>query len=130
MFCRTHTVVSLLKKSSSILAVGKRKIIMTYVLVKNLGNLHQKNFSLQSLMFANEDWKKIYTLAGKVTIDTRMRIFQYKILNNILYLNRQLFRMKLVDSPFCSLCSHCVEMVTHLFLSCTISQGLWDEITE
>ena len=59
-----------------------------------------------------------------------MRIFQYKILNNILYLNRQLFRMKLVDSPFCSLCGHCVETVTHLFLSCTVSQGLSDEITK
>ena len=59
-----------------------------------------------------------------------MRIFQYKILSNILYLNRQLFRMKLVDSPFCSLCGHCVETVTHLFLSCTVSQGLWDEIAE
>ena len=74
--------------------------------------------------------KKNYTLAGKVTIDTRMRIFQYKILNNILYLNRQLFCMNLVDSSFCSLCGHCVETVTHLFLSCTVSQGLWDEITK
>ena len=59
-----------------------------------------------------------------------MRIFQYKILNHILYLNRQLFRTKLVDSPFCSLCGHCVETVMHLFLSCTVSQGLWDEITK
>ena len=59
-----------------------------------------------------------------------MRIFQYKISNNILYLNRQLFRMKLVDSSLCSLCGHCVETVTHLFLSCTVSQGLWDQITK
>ena len=36
------------ENSSSILAVGKRKIFLTYVLVKELGNLHQKNFSLQS----------------------------------------------------------------------------------
>ena len=55
-----------------------------------------------------------------------MRIFQYKILNNILYLNRQPVRR----FTFCSLCCHCVETVTHLCLSCTVSQGLWDEIAE
>ena len=116
-------MVSLLKKSSNILAVGKQKIFMTFVLAKNLGNLYQKNFSLKNLMWQTKIGKK-YTLTGKVTIDTRMRIFQYKILNNILYLNRQLFCMKLADSAFCSLCGHCVETVTHLFLNCTVSQGL------
>ena len=89
-----------------------------------------KEFFTLKFNVANEDWKRNYTLAEKVTIDTRMRIFQYKILNNILYLNRQLFRMKLVDSPFCSLRGHCVKTVTHLFLSCTVSQELWDEIIE
>ena len=33
----------------------------------------------------DECWPTIYTLASKFTIDSKMRIFQYKILNNILY---------------------------------------------
>ena len=63
--------------------------------------------------------EKIYTLVGKATIDLRMRIFQYKILNNLRYLNRQLYHMKVVNSPLCSLCGQNVETVTHLFFSCT-----------
>ena len=31
------------------------------------------------------DWKSIYLLPGMVTVDTKLRVFQYKILNNILY---------------------------------------------
>ena len=58
----------------------------------------------------------------------RTRIFQYKILNNILYLNRQLYHMKIVNSPMYSLCSQNVETVTHLFFSCIESHKLWTEI--
>ena len=57
----------------------------------------------------------------------RMRIFQYKILNNILYLNRQLYHMKIVNFPMCSLCGQNVETVTHLFFSCIESHKLWTE---
>ena len=32
----------------------------------------------------NLDWKSIYLLPRKVTLDSHTRIFQYKILNNIL----------------------------------------------
>ena len=43
------------------------------------------------------DWKNIYQLPGRVTLDTRTRAFQYKILNRILYTNRILCKMKLVS---------------------------------
>ena len=33
-----------------------------------------------------------------VTIDTNLRIFQYKILSNVLYLNEQLFKFKIISS--------------------------------
>ena len=31
------------------------------------------------------DWKNIYQLPGRVTLDTKTRAFQYKMLNRILY---------------------------------------------
>ena len=47
------------------------------------------------------DWEKIYLLPSKVTLHTRLREFQFKILNRILYTNEMLFKMKKVDSPWC-----------------------------
>ena len=55
-------------------------------------------------------------------------MFQYKILNNILYLNQRLYHMKLVASPLCSLCKREFETISHLFLRCESSKRLWAEI--
>ena len=48
-------------------------------------------------------WSSVYLLPASVTLDTKIRMFQYKILNNILYLNQRLYRMNLVEFPLCSL---------------------------
>ena len=37
------------------------------------------------------DWKQIYLLPRLVTLDSYSRSFQYKILNNVLYLSKKLF---------------------------------------
>ena len=50
------------------------------------------------------DWEKIYLLPFKTTLDTKLREFQYKILNRILYTNKMLFKFKKVDSPLCDFC--------------------------
>ena len=50
------------------------------------------------------NWKEVYMLPRQVTIESSLRSFQYKILNNILYLNEKLFKFKIADSPLCSLC--------------------------
>ena len=36
------------------------------------------------------DWKLIYLLPRMLTVDTKLRVFQYKILTNILFMNKML----------------------------------------
>ena len=50
-----------------------------------------KNTLGQSLDISNVDWPTIYMIPQKVAIESCLRIFQYKILNNILFLNNRLF---------------------------------------
>ena len=45
------------------------------------------------------DRNKIYMLPRKSTTDSQTRVFQYRLLNNVLYFNDQLFKMKLVVTP-------------------------------
>ena len=73
-------------------------------------------------------WKEIYSLPRKVTIDTYSRIFHYKCLNNILYLNNALFKMKLIDSPLCYFCKEQNESISHLFLECRDTKSLWNAV--
>ena len=87
----------------------------------------ETNFS-QKFDISEEDWPKIYPLKGKCSIDSKIRVFQFKILNNALYLNKCLFQSKLAKGLFCSMCGAEDETVSHLFAECSYSTKLWEEL--
>ena len=64
------------------------------------------------------DWKSIYLLLRHVTLDANLRIFQYGLLNNVLYLNNMLFRFKKVDFPLRSYCNEEEKTPLYVFHSC------------
>ena len=72
------------------------------------------------------DWNKIYMPPRKSTTDSWTRVFQYRLLNNVLYFNDQLFKMKLVVTPLCSLCNKITESAVHFFSECHSTQTLWN----
>ncbi|KAL9988158.1 hypothetical protein ACROYT_G002566 [Oculina patagonica] len=73
------------------------------------------------------DWKKIYSLAFSVTLDTKLRAFQYKLLNHIVYTNDRLYKFKIVDSPLCAFCYSEDESLEHLLFLCKASEVFWKE---
>ena len=92
------------------------------------------NFSKSQRMYyknifqnSNLDWKNIFMLPRIVTKDTRLQVFQYKLLNIVLYLNKMLFRFGKIDSPLCSFCKMTEETPLHLFYNCIKRKLLWDQ---
>ena len=88
-------------KNTRIIALDKLTAREIYsVLLLSSGNrpTSQKYFDK---VFPNEnfDWKKIYILPRAVTINSFQRNFQYKILHNILYLNRMPFTFGKTKTP-------------------------------
>ena len=69
-------------------------------------------------------WKEIYLLSGKVSLDCYVRSFQYKTLNNILYLNEKVFIFGKSSSPQCPFCKNDDETILHLFHECDITKAL------
>ena len=65
----------------------------------------------------------------KVSISSSIRIFQYKILNNILYLNRKISKFDQRVSHLCSLCLKEPEDRLHLFCQCEKTQVLWETLS-
>ena len=76
----------------------------------------------------NLNCNEIYLLIQTLSIDALTRIFQYKILNNILYLNNSLYKMGHTDSPLCSYCQKANETTKHLFFEYTLTQKVWKEL--
>ena len=75
-----------------------------------------------------ENWLNIYMLPRAVTIDPYLRIFQYKLLNNVLYLNKKLHQFGKTPSPLCSFCNIVDETPEHTFCNCMQVQQLWNEL--
>ena len=69
-------------------------------------------------------------MPSRVTIDTILCIFQYKILSNVLYLNEKLFKFKIISSPLCSFCNSENKTPIHLFYSCNQTKSLWSKLQE
>ena len=89
----------------------------------------QKYF--ESLFSAlNLDWNLIYTLPRKIINSTKFRAFQYKLLNNVLYLNDKLFLFGKSETKLCSFCKTENETVIHLFSVCNCIKSLWNEIKD
>ena len=74
------------------------------------------------------DWEKVFSLVFNVTLESKLREFQYKILNCILYTNEKLFRLGLTDSPCCTFCQEDIESIEHLLFSCKVSFEFWQQV--
>ena len=103
------------------------------VYAKLLRPLVQKPTSQKTTekLLANDDinWQEVYMIPRKVSISSSIRIFQYKILNNILYLNRKISKFDLGVSHLCSLCLKEREDILHLFCQCDKTQILWETLS-
>ena len=78
-------------KVASILSLDKlsSKEIYSILISYTVNNKPTSNFYFEKLFEnATLDWIKIYLPPLLSTIDTTLRSFQYKILNNVLFLNK------------------------------------------
>ena len=81
---------------------------------------------IEKLNEENLNWNEIYTLGRKSSIDNYCRMFHFKCMHNILYLNDKLFKMNLAPSKTCSYCSVHDETVIHLFSACIHTLNTWN----
>ena len=65
-----------------------------------------------------------------VSKDSRLQEFQYKLLNNVLYLNKMIFRFGKIDSPLCSFRKMIEETPLQHFYNCIKTKLLWDQLKD
>ena len=75
------------------------------------------------------EWGKIYILPGIVTTDSRIPIFQYKILHNVLYRNKNLFEFDKINSQECFFLEMWRRDKYRLFHICRKMQASWTQLT-
>ena len=85
---------------------------------------YQKNFNDSNLV-----WKNIYLLVHIVTKGSKLRAFQFKLLNNVIYLNNMLFKFSKSGSLLCSFCNLKEKTPYHLFYECNHTYFLWNQLS-
>ena len=85
----------------------------------------KQTFNLRFPDISPANWIQIYLLPRKVTNDAYGRVFQYKVLNNVLYLNKKLFLSALSETSYSTFCNAENEDTSHLFYDCPQTRGLW-----
>ena len=123
--CNVLSGIEVDGKFVSVEKVSAKMVYQMSVKLKFAKPTSQKVFT-KKFDISNQNIRcSIYLLSAWASIEPKIRIFQYKILNNVLYLNQRLFHMNIVTSSLCSLCKKEPETISHLFLNCNFSQQLW-----
>jgi len=74
------------------------------------------------------NWRKVYSLPFCTTLDSKLREYQYKTLNNIVFTSDKLFCFGLSHSPNCTFCNEETESLEHFLLHCKVSSEFWNEV--
>ena len=120
----------LLLKSNFLFYIEKLESTKFYCII----NSSRKNKPTSQIYFEKKfhwkelDWRVIYALPRNVITNTYLRSFQYKILNNVIYLNEKLFVFELSTTSFRSFCNSFGNKITHFFCNCTITQCSWEKL--
>ena len=65
-----------------------------------------------------------------ITYNTYIQSFQYKILNNVLFLNKKLHTFGIKPFPLCSFCNLFDETPYHIFYECNRVKYLWSDLVK
>ena len=85
----------------------------------NIVNKLTSEIYLEKLFeYTTLNWSKIYLLPRLAATYTILRFFQYKILNNGLFLNKKLYTFGIASTFLCSFCKILEETPIHIFCDC------------
>ena len=124
--CQNHHVI----KGVRTLPLDKLSSKEIYsILISNIVNKPTSNIYFEKL-FENTtlDWNKIYLSPRLATIDTTLRSFQNKILNNVLFLNKKLYTFGITNTALCSFCNTLEETPINIFFDCIYVKCLWERL--
>ena len=124
--CQNHHLI----KGARILPLDKLSSKKIYsILISNIVNKPTSNIYFEK-MFENTTlvWIKVYLSPRLANIDITLRSFQYKILNNVLSLNKKLYTFGITNTALCSFYNALQETSIHIFLVCVHVKCLWERL--
>ena len=121
-----------LVKGSRVITLDKLTSTEIYsILIFKYQKHSPSNIYFKNLFNDNDiNWAAIYKLPTLVTHNTYMRSFQYKILNNVLFLTKRLHIFGIKSLPLCCFCNLNDETPFHMFYEFDRVKCLWSDLVQ
>ena len=104
------------------------KDIYSIIISSKVNIITSKIYFEKKFPLYNFQWKDIYALLRKITINAYLRSFQHNILNSIPWLNKKLQTFGLSNTQLCSFCKMEKEKISYLLCYCIPIQDIWNQI--
>ena len=82
---------------------------------------------MSDFCLSEDEFSKAFLLIKSVVSETFVQSFQFKILNDILFLNSRLAKIGMIQNDLCTFCRASQETVKHLFFQCAYSKQFWND---
>jgi hypothetical protein len=80
------------------------------------------------LQIDEDDWPNIYECAFKLTTDTKLQTFQFKITHRILACKENLYTWKIKENNKCNFCESEIDTLEHHLVMCNETLEFWNQI--
>jgi hypothetical protein len=80
------------------------------------------------LDLSEEDWGNIYTADRKLTRESKIQNFQFKVTHRILACGYNLAIWKIRDNNMCQICLQEIDTIEHFLVECEKTKIFWDSI--
>ena len=75
------------------------------------------------------EFRLAFAYASKVTISTKLRDFQFRLLHNRIPTNKELYKWKIKDSNKCGFCNE-TDNIFHSLFYCKEIRKIWDDLPQ
>ena len=114
-----------LQKPSSILY---RNTIANAEILNKLTEKCGKNWGIEINEEFTTKYKSNVIAIPKVSISSKLRSFQYRLLTNAILTNNRLYYLGVKETQLCDFCKATIETCKHLFYDCPKIRPLWEYI--
>ena len=81
-----------------------------------------------NIEITKDDFLTLFQNIYKITLSSKLREFQYRLLNSALITNKDLYKWGLKNHDRCSFCNLETETAVHLLVKCQVNKGIWDYV--
>lgn len=74
------------------------------------------------------DWAATYALPFKISRETKLQSFHYRIVHRIITCNKYLHDIRLRDNDKCETCGE-TDSISHFFVSCPAVETFWEKLS-